>query len=44
MKQMQKTTFSDINFADFSTLFFKVNHVFIKDQDNVSKKIVIVEK
>ena len=41
---MQDSTFADIDFSDFPTSIFKVNHVFIEKKDNPVEKVVIDEK
>ena len=40
---MQDSTFADIDFSDFPTSIFKVNHVFIEKKDNPVEKVVIDE-
>ena len=38
---MQGYTYVDINFYDFSIFIFKVNHVFMKENDKPVEKVVI---
>ena len=39
--KLEKTTVEDMNFSSF---IFKVNHVFIDEDDKLSEKVVIVEE
>ena len=41
---MEDTTFTDINLLYFSSFIFKVNRVLNEEVDNLSEKIIIVEK
>ena len=41
---MQETAFADIDYTDFSSIAFKVNHIFMKEEDNPSEKVVIDEE
>ena len=41
---MQDSTFEEINFSNFSSFIFKVNHVFMEEKHNPLEKVVIVEK
>ena len=38
---MRKTTFTDIDFSDFSSFIFKVNHVFREEKYHPLEKVVI---
>ena len=38
---MQESTISDIDFSDFSSFFFKVNHIFMEEKDNSLEKVVM---
>ena len=42
--KMQDSTFEEINFSNFSSFIFKVNHVFMEEKHNPLEKVVIVEK
>ena len=38
---MRKTTFTDIDFSDFSSFIFKVNNVFREEKYHPLEKVVI---
>ena len=38
---MQDSKFADIDFSNFSSFIFKVNHVFMEEKDNPSEKVAI---
>ena len=37
---MQDSAFADIDFSDFSSFIFKVNHVFMEEKDNTVEKVL----
>ena len=41
---MQDSKFADIDFSDFSSFIFKVNHVFMEEKDNPAEKVAIDEE
>ena len=41
---MQKFTFRNIDFSDFSNFIFRVNHVFMEERDNPIKKVIDKEE
>ena len=41
---MQEIPFASIDFSDFSSFIFKVNHVFLEEKDNPPEKVVIDEE
>ena len=42
--RMQEIPFGSIDFSDFSSFIFKVNHVFLEEKDNPPEKVVIDEE
>ena len=42
--KMHDFTFADVDFSDFSSFIFKVNHVFMGEKENPAEKVVINEE
>ena len=40
---MQNSTFADIDFSDFSSFIFQVNHVFMEEKNNPLERVVMDE-
>ena len=42
--KMQDPTFADIEFSNFSSFIFKLNHVFMEENENLEEKFIVGEE